>query len=487
MRRLSFLVLALAIVFPALLSAAPKAKPKSKATEALLAAAAEGDEDAVVAAISQGADVTARDEKGNTALMLVSQYTLFGKEKEIADGLLKAKGQLDAKNDDGQTALMLAVKYDRWSMVKELISRGAKVDLKDSDGWTALMYAAINGSSMSTDSLLEAEASLDETSKAGASALLIALQYGRGGVAEKLVKAGAKFPTNKTDGLTPMLLSVFSHDLAAVRIALDPMREPDLNARDKDGWSALEIAAYNDDRQIAMELLRAGIDPSLKDSEGKNALDRAIERENVEMIALLGGKWDKPKLASGTNITIPCPVLGGNVVANIALDGTALNFTTLYPKPINWYLGGGLTNRASSAVKYTYQGSIDPAFYFDIDNNARTGMTSGSQERAAVGSEYSLEYMQYGTSVTYNYKDSDGNERSRPIYANVLSASVEKGGESVDTSEVSEDDRPYAINDNGVLRTRVPLSMIGLAPGKSMKVTAKIGGCGPVSTLVKLK
>jgi hypothetical protein len=124
-------------------------------------------------------------------------------------------------------------------------------------------------------------------------------------------------------------------------------------------------------------------------------------------------------------------------------------------------------NRAKSAVKYTYDGSIDPSYSF--------------------ASGYALRYSQYGTSVPLRYRDSNGNERSKTVYANVLSVDVRKGDDDVDLSEVPEDDRPRVINDEGILRTRVPMSVLGLQPGKPAKMTAKIGSCDPVTATIALK
>lgn len=473
-------------VLVALLSTSLVAANKQEANQALLAAAAEGEVDGLLAALKQGADANAKDDDGNTALMLVSKRPLFGHDAEVVNALKKAKATIDARNKLQQTALMFAAANDHSDTVKALIAAGAKVNAKDSDAWTPLMYAALNGASFATDELIKAKADLNALDSDGEPALLLALAYGKGSVAEKLVAAGAKWPDKSHDGYSPLMVATYGRDLKAVRIALD--HSPDLGSRDKDGWSALELASYNGDGQIAMELLRAGIDPSLKDSEGKNAYDRAVENKNPEIAAILSGKWNKPKLVGGTSVNVPCPVLGGNVLAHITRDGDALVFTTVYPKPLTWYMGGGNMNRADSAKQYTYDGSIEPAYYFDSDANAKTGMTADDGDEAGVGADSTLKYSSYGTSVTLTWKDSKGEEHSKDVFANVLSADVLKGSESVDMSEVSDEDHPYASNDGGVLRTRVPLTLLGLkAGGKPVKMTAKIGSCAPVVAQVKLK
>lgn len=456
---------AIAVVAFLGVSAATAASNNSKANQALLAAAADGHADAILAALKKGADPNTRDDKGNTPLIIMASDTLWGNYKDVIAAIVKAKGSIDAKNKEGATALMIAAANDKWSWVDELIAAGAKVNLKDNDGWTALMYAALNDSNASLNSLLKAKADLESVDSKGYSALMIALGKGRGTIVEKLVEAGAKFPAKSPDGLSSLVEAVYGRDLKGVRLALD--NKPDLAARDDDGWPPLSIAAYNDDRQIVMDLLRAGADPTLKDKDGKTALERAIQNDNKEIVALLSGKWDKPKMSGGTNVTIPCKELGGDVAANFVIDGDAIVVTTVYPKPLSYYIGGGNVNRAKSAVKYTYEGSMTPSYEF--------------------GSGYALTYSLYGTTVQLNYKDSKGEVRHKNVYANVLSADIKKGDDDVDLSKVSDDDRPRAKNDEGILVTRVPMSVIGLASGKPVKMTAKVGSCAPVTVQVAMK
>jgi hypothetical protein len=237
-----------------------------------------------------------------------------------------------------------------------------------------------------------------------------------------------------------------------------------------------------------MELLRAGADATLKDKEDKTPLDRAKENGDAEVVALLGGPWSKPALKAGTTITIPCEPLGGSVDANFRTEKSVLIVTTVFPHPVTYYLGGGNTNRAASAKKFVYEGSFTPTYYFDIDSNEKTGV-SKPLFKEATGSEYSIDYSQYGTSVSLPYKDSDGNVHPRSVYANVLDVDVSKQdsgvGSSVDTSSLG-DDAPAALNADGVMVTRVPLQLMKLAPGKSVRVTAKIGTCPAVVSKVKL-
>jgi hypothetical protein len=178
-------------------------------------------------------------------------------------------------------------------------------------------------------------------------------------------------------------------------------------------------------------------------------------------------------------------VLGGDVQASFEVRDDQLVVTTTYPKPLTYYLGGGHTNRADSAVKYTYDGSAAPAYHFDTDANRKTGRKADPLDKGVEGSEYSLDYMEYGTSVTWTYLNSDGDELSKQVYANVLSADFTKMGETIQTEE-SGIFTVEAENNNGVLQTSVPLSALGVPKGKKVRVSAGVGSCGPKEGTVSL-
>lgn len=461
--------------------AAPKTKYDKKATEALLQAAIEAEEDDMIAALAAKADPNVKGENDWTPLMYVAAGSFFGDEGALIDALVKAKADLEAKNNFGQTPLMLAAREGRTPQLDALIRNGAKVNAKDEDGWTALMLAAFNGQQECVKNLIAAKADVNAKTADGWDGALLALSEGKGSTARLLVAAGASLPKDGPGNTAPLVHAVYSGDLEAVRLVLES--SPDLTARDSDGWSALEIAANNDYPQIVMELLRAGIDASLKDKEEKTALDRAIDSENTEIVALLGGKWEKPS-PPGTKISVPCKAIGGNVEGFVDFTEADLNFSTLFPKPMSWYLGGGNTNRAKSAKMLTYDGSVAPTFYLDTDANPKTGQKPDMFTKAAAGAEYSLEYDEIGTTVTISYTDSDGQTQQRNVFGNVFDPTLNKDGEYFDTGG---DFYASAQNNDGVLQSTVPKSILGLKPGQKIRIVFEAGSCGSKEITLKVK
>jgi ankyrin repeat protein len=98
------------------------------ATRQLLAIASSNNYSRAQEAIQLGADVNAKDEFGNTPVMLA----VMSHQPELADLLIQHGADVNAKDIDGRTALHYAVARDRADIVRLLIERGADVNARDS-------------------------------------------------------------------------------------------------------------------------------------------------------------------------------------------------------------------------------------------------------------------------------------------------------------------------------------------------------------------
>ena len=139
--------------------------------------------------LEAGADVNAKDNDGQTALMLAS--TNNRRDLRVASELLKAGADVNAKGNDGQTALMLASWVGK-EVVSELLKAGADVNAKDNDSWTALMLASRAGRTEVVDMLLKAGADMNAKDTHGQTALMLATTREHPKVVDLLLKAGAK-------------------------------------------------------------------------------------------------------------------------------------------------------------------------------------------------------------------------------------------------------------------------------------------------------
>jgi len=88
--------------------------------------------------LAAGADVHARDEYGQTALILAAGNG----HTATVERLLAAGADVNARDQNGQTALMFAEGRGHTEMVERLLAAGADVNARDRNGRTALMLAA---------------------------------------------------------------------------------------------------------------------------------------------------------------------------------------------------------------------------------------------------------------------------------------------------------------------------------------------------------
>lgn len=130
---------------------APRTNPAA-AADALRDAALEGRLQAVLSALSKGADVNAMDQERRSALMLAA----FNGHTEVVRALIEKGASVNATDSMGRTALMFASSGPSPDTVRLLLENKADPDVQDSgEGWTALMFAAGEGLAEVVQVLLE--------------------------------------------------------------------------------------------------------------------------------------------------------------------------------------------------------------------------------------------------------------------------------------------------------------------------------------------
>jgi ankyrin repeat protein len=140
-----------------------------------------------------GADVNAKDKKGNTPLMCAARAK---RPSYVLESLLKAGADVNAIDKEGWTALMLVGQFDSKPQIIEdnlqvLLEAGADVNAQSKLGNTALMQIAKYGTPKAIKVLLEAGADVNAIDKEGWTALMQAARYGTPESIEVLLKAGA--------------------------------------------------------------------------------------------------------------------------------------------------------------------------------------------------------------------------------------------------------------------------------------------------------
>ncbi len=220
------------------------------------------------------------------------------RQSESSDVALFLQAGMDpnVRNEKGETALTFAAANSNVETVKVL---AAKADLNIKDGADNMpLFVALKKQKYDNfDHLLSAGADPNSTGTAGntkkQSVLYVAILQNRMANIKKLIEKGADPDQPDADGAVPISEHAIAPlaDLEVVKLLLSKTRN--INIPEGDGSTVLMYAAGNtkmprsDLKEIIRLLLEKGADKSMKDKDGKTALDRAKKAKNTEAIELL--------------------------------------------------------------------------------------------------------------------------------------------------------------------------------------------------------
>lgn len=161
---------------------------KRALNEALLKAAASGDERTVAACLDGHADVEARNEYGQTALLAAAD---FGREG-VARLLIEHGADVNFRDDDYRmTPLHWAAQRGDEAMARLLVDHGANVNAQKTNKETPLHLAAGRGREGVAQLLLDNGADANVKDCLGVKAARLAAGHGYQSLAKKLRRAEA--------------------------------------------------------------------------------------------------------------------------------------------------------------------------------------------------------------------------------------------------------------------------------------------------------
>jgi ankyrin repeat protein len=261
-------------------------KPNRQAiNEALPAAAGQGHTAILQTLINSGGNVNG--EYGGTALMMAA----YSGSLDVVQLLLSHGANVNAVNSDGETALHYAARAGQQpvEIFRALLQQGADVNVRDHDGTTALMKVIQKERPELALLLLEHNADATAQTNGQETALMYAAANNQASLIEPLVAKGADVNARNNRGETPLMWATGAVDRISkpegVRALL--MNSANINAVDKNGWSALMFAASQDESDIVRILMSRGADPNLKSKEGETALMIATSGQHKETAGVL--------------------------------------------------------------------------------------------------------------------------------------------------------------------------------------------------------
>ena len=145
------------------------------------------------------------------------------------------------------TPLMYAIYTSHFEMTKLLVMLGADINKSDHKGMTALMLAAEYNDLQTIDFLVRSGAKTDLQDDFGATADSYAYRGNNYNLVIKTVRFLASL-SNSVKGRTNLMFASYRGDMKAVQSLVN---EGDINARDKNGWTALMIARFEGHLEIA--------------------------------------------------------------------------------------------------------------------------------------------------------------------------------------------------------------------------------------------
>ena len=273
----------------------------------LLAAAAKGDVKEIRRLINSGENPNQADENGGTALMSAA----IGGHSDAAKVLLDNGAKSNQADEDGMTALMGAAFGGNSDATKVLLDNGAKPNQTNKNGWTALMWAVDNGNSDVAKILLDNDAEPNQTDKNGWTALMLAA-------------VGGHSDTTKTLRFFSRLIgTAVSGHSDAIKVLLDNSAKP--NQANKNGWTALMLAAFGGYSDTVKVLLDGKANPDQADKDGRTALVRAALKGYSDTAkVLLDGRANPDKVdKDGRTALMFAALKGYSNAAKILLGGKA--------------------------------------------------------------------------------------------------------------------------------------------------------------------
>ncbi|XP_070141332.1 protein TANC2 isoform X2 [Drosophila kikkawai] len=192
----------------------------------------------------------------------------------------------------GELALTAAARHGCVDVVGILLSRGAQIDARNRQGYSALWLAVKEGHWSVVEQLLQRGALLDEPlGQTRKTPLMIAAEEGHLELMELLLARGSALEAQDHEGFTALSWACLRGHLAAAKTLIE--HGCNRHHEDHNGRTALDLAAYQGAASLVLYLLDQGGNLEHIDVHGMRPLDRAIACRNIQAVQVFLRKGAK--------------------------------------------------------------------------------------------------------------------------------------------------------------------------------------------------
>ena len=241
------------------------------------------DQDLIDLLCNGGADVNAICKGDKTPLMIAVMNCLVKSVRAV----LGKSANPSLRDLHGWTAVHMAAESNETvEILQLLIDNGATVDGLTNKGNTALALAVLNNSMKTTKVLLLSKADPNKCGDHLWSPLHIACERSNAKLTELLCSFGTNPNTTNHQGYTPLLISVAKGSQATVEVLLRNNANPNMQS-ELNGWSALHLAAQEDDHVLGELLCNHNADLNVRTHESNTPLVIAAMKQSKRMVSVL--------------------------------------------------------------------------------------------------------------------------------------------------------------------------------------------------------